>query len=125
MLRHRRLPRFLPLVVLPLFVLILAALALTAPGFDLCVDQRTAAFQAACRQDAGGTSDGAATPARALARAWERAREAGSYRITSDVRQTLQPRPLPRNAGKGDAATTALHVDGEVVMPDRARLPTG
>ncbi|MFN8474386.1 MAG: Ig-like domain-containing protein [Anaerolineae bacterium] len=61
------------------------------------------------------------SPASALARAWQRAQEAGTYRLTSDVRQTLTPRALPANVGRGDSHA-ALRFEGEASLPDRARL---
>ncbi len=64
---------------------------------------------------------GSSSPASALARAWQRAQEAGTYRLTSDVRQTLTPRALPANVGRGDSYA-ALRLEGEASLPDRARL---
>ena len=53
--------------------------------------------------------------------AWERAREAGAYRFTTDVEQTLIPRPLPSMIGQTDERVD-MRIEGEVALPDYARL---
>ncbi|MFN8485915.1 MAG: hypothetical protein U0768_22970 [Anaerolineae bacterium] len=68
-----------------------------------------------------GWPGASASPSAALARAWQRAQAAGTYRLTSDVRQTLTPRALPANVGRGDSQA-ALRLEGEAALPDRARL---
>lgn len=62
-----------------------------------------------------------ATPADALRTAWERARQAGSYRFLSTAEQTLTPRPVPQMIGQGGTRLT-LESDGAVILPDRAYL---
>ncbi len=56
-----------------------------------------------------------------LQEAWERARAAGAYDFTADVEQTLIPRPLPSMIGETDQRVD-MRVEGEVVLPDYARL---
>ncbi len=56
-----------------------------------------------------------------LAGAWQRAREAGSYRFVSTVEETLVPRPVPEMIGQGDTHFT-LENDGAAILPDRAYM---
>ena len=50
--------------------------------------------------------------------AWQRAREAGSYHFTADIRQTVAPRPTVLNVGRA-SKEEALHLEGETNLPDR------
>ena len=50
--------------------------------------------------------------------AWERAREAGAYRFTADIRQTVAPKPTVLNVGRTSKVET-LHLEGETNLPDR------
>ena len=52
---------------------------------------------------------------------WQRAREAGSYRLIADVEQTLYPRPLPELIGQSESAVD-LRLEGEAHLPDRAMV---
>ncbi|MFN8475367.1 MAG: Ig-like domain-containing protein [Anaerolineae bacterium] len=65
--------------------------------------------------------DSAHAPADAISDALANARAAGSYHLAADIQQALIPRALPENLGKSDTRTT-LRVDGEALVPDRARL---
>lgn len=56
-----------------------------------------------------------------LEAAWERAREAGAYRFTTDVEQTLIPRPLPSMIGQTDERVD-MRIEGDVTLPDQARM---
>ena len=56
-----------------------------------------------------------------LEEAWERARDVGAYRFTADAEQTLIPRPLPSMIGQTDERVD-LRIEGEVALPDHARL---
>ncbi|MFN8482269.1 MAG: Ig-like domain-containing protein [Anaerolineae bacterium] len=60
-------------------------------------------------------------PADAIADALANAHAAGSYHLAANIQQTLVPRALPENLGKG-ATRADLRVDGEALVPDRARL---
>jgi len=59
-----------------------------------------------------GTARGSDT----VASAWERAREAGAYRFSADVRQTTIPQPTVRNVGRA-SKTQAVHLEGETDLP--------
>jgi len=50
--------------------------------------------------------------------AWERAREAGSYHFTADIRQTVVPKPTVLNVGRTSKEQT-FHLEGETNLPDR------
>ncbi len=50
--------------------------------------------------------------------AWQRAREAGSYHFTADIRQTVAPQPTVLNVGRA-SKEEALHLEGETNLPDR------
>ena len=63
-------------------------------------------------------------PADAIADALANAHAAGSYHLAANIQQTLVPRALPENLGKG-ATRADLRVDGEALVPDRARLTRG
>lgn len=52
-----------------------------------------------------------------LQQAWTRAREAGSYRFTADVEQTLVPRALPSMVGQRDERVD-MRLEGEVTLPN-------
>jgi uncharacterized repeat protein (TIGR01451 family) len=52
-----------------------------------------------------------------LQQAWARAREAGSYRFTADVEQTLIPRASTTTIGQRDQRVD-MRLDGEVTLPD-------
>ena len=56
-----------------------------------------------------------------LQQAWTRAREAGSYRFTADVEQTLLPRPIPSMVGQSDQRVD-LRIEGQVTLPDYGEL---
>ncbi len=60
-------------------------------------------------------------PADAIAEALANARAAGSYHLAADIQQSLVPRAVPENLGKGDTRAT-MRVEGEALVPDRARL---
>ncbi|MFN8474924.1 MAG: NosD domain-containing protein [Anaerolineae bacterium] len=60
-------------------------------------------------------------PTDVIADALANAHAAGSYHLAGDIQQTLIPRAVPENLGKGDTRTT-LRVEGEAQVPDRARL---
>jgi hypothetical protein len=55
----------------------------------------------------------------AVTRAWERARQAGSYRYTADVVQTSLPQPTITNVGQ-TSRQDEFHLEGETSLPDRA-----
>jgi len=57
----------------------------------------------------------------AVKAAWERAREAGSYRYTADVVQTTISLPTVTNVGR-TSMQDALHIEGETNLPDRTLL---
>jgi hypothetical protein len=59
------------------------------------------------------------SPERMLERAWQNAREAGSYRFVSDINQTLVPRPVAAMVGQQETALL-LSLDGAVILPDRS-----
>ena len=59
--------------------------------------------------DATGSPD----PAEAVRHAWERARDAGAYRFTSDLIQLLYPAPAIANAGS-TPQREELHLEGDV-----------
>jgi len=50
-----------------------------------------------------------------------RAHAAGSYRVTADVHETLVPQASAKTIGRSDTEVS-LRVEGEVQVPDRARL---
>jgi hypothetical protein len=50
--------------------------------------------------------------------AWERARQAGSYRFTADVVQKTIPLPLVTNVGRQSREDT-LHLEGQTSLPQR------
>ena len=56
-----------------------------------------------------------------IQRAWEMAREAGSYRLVADVEQVLLPRPVSGQIGEGETAVD-VRLEGEAHLPDRAVL---
>ena len=56
-----------------------------------------------------------------LEQARQRVLEAGSYRFTADIEQTLIPRPLPGMIGQTDQRVD-MRIEGEVALPDHARL---
>ena len=70
---------------------------------------------------AGAPPQATLPPEGALARAWQRARQAGSYRFLATIEETLAPRPVPQMIGQGDTRLT-LENDGAVVLPDRAYM---
>ena len=53
--------------------------------------------------------------------AWKRAREASAYHFTTDVEQTLIPRPLPSMIGQTDERVD-MRIEGKVTLPDQARM---
>jgi subtilisin-like proprotein convertase family protein len=53
-----------------------------------------------------------------LTAAWERAREAGSYHFTADIRQTVVPQPTILNVGRESKVET-FHLEGQTNLPDR------
>jgi hypothetical protein len=59
------------------------------------------------------------SPERMLERAWQNAREAGSYRFVSDINQTLVPRPVAAMVGQQETALL-LSLDGAVILPDKS-----
>ena len=61
------------------------------------------------------------TPAEMLQKAWQNAREAGSYHLLSDVNQTLTPRSVPEMIGQQEVILN-LTSDGAVILPDQAYL---
>ena len=53
--------------------------------------------------------------------AWERAREASSYKFTTDVEQNLIPRPIPEMIGQTDERVD-MRIEGQVTLPDQVRM---
>ncbi|RLC61374.1 MAG: hypothetical protein DRI48_10840, partial [Chloroflexi bacterium] len=60
-----------------------------------------------------GTARGSDT----VASAWQRAREAGVYRFSADIRQTTVPLPTVRNVGRA-SKTQTVHLEGETNIPN-------
>ena len=58
-----------------------------------------------------------------LSSVWTRARNAGSYRFSADIRQTITPQPTVRNVGRS-AKIQAVHLEGETDLPERQMLLT-
>jgi hypothetical protein len=54
----------------------------------------------------------------AVIEAWERARDAGSYRYTADVVQTTIPQPTITNVGRA-SRREELRIEGDTSLPDR------
>jgi len=64
---------------------------------------------------------GAETAATEVFDAWQRARDAGSYRLVADAEQTLHPRALPELVGHTDSAVD-MRLEAEAHLPDRAMI---
>ncbi|NLG26548.1 MAG: hypothetical protein GX557_01470, partial [Chloroflexi bacterium] len=64
-------------------------------------------------------AQGSLGPQQALQAAWQRAREAGSYRFVSTADQTMIPRAVPEMIGQSDVYLT-LENDGAVILPDES-----
>ena len=60
-------------------------------------------------------------PEQALADAYQRTLDAGSYEFTADSEQLLLPRPLPSMIGQ-TSQRVDMHVNGEVTLPDYSML---
>ena len=56
-----------------------------------------------------------------MAHAWERAREAGSYRFISTAEQNLVPRAIPEMIGQRNTMLT-WQMDGALMLPDLSGL---
>ncbi len=61
------------------------------------------------------------SPEDIVQRARQRVEEAGSYRFTADVEQTMVPRPLPEMIGQRSQRFD-LRLEGEALAPDYARM---
>ena len=53
-----------------------------------------------------------------LTATWARARQAGVYQFTADIRQTSTPQATVRNVGRA-TKTSRLHLEGDTNLPDR------
>ncbi|NOZ05781.1 MAG: hypothetical protein GXP41_05440 [Chloroflexi bacterium] len=58
------------------------------------------------------------SPQEAIQRAWKRAQEAGAYRFTADIRQTVTPKNTISNVGRG-AKQERVHLEGETNLPQQ------
>ncbi len=57
-------------------------------------------------------------PEHAVQAAWERAQQAGAYRFTADIKQTVVPRPTILNVGR-TSKKEALHTEGEANLHEQ------
>jgi subtilisin-like proprotein convertase family protein len=59
-----------------------------------------------------------ALEAHGIAAAWERARQAGVYDFSADIKQTVVPQPTVRNVGRASKGQ-ALHLEGKTDLPQQ------
>jgi putative oxidoreductase len=59
-----------------------------------------------------------------LEEVWKWAREAGNYRFSAELEQTMKPRPIPSMIGETSQKVDML-VEGKVLLPDSTELQLG